>query len=910
MHKLILCISLFYAMQAAAQYPVRTVRGIVQDSTGSPLASVTVRLSSVVDTLKAITNDQGAYQFPAVASLEFKLTFSLLSYQIAERSHVADRSQRIVQVPPMLLKPQINLLKEVIVYTVIPIQIKGDTIQYAAAAYPVRAGALTEELIRKLPGMQVNRNGRITSQGQPVTHVKVNGKTFFGGDVLTATRNLPADIVDNIQVIDDYGEQASITGIKNSEPEKVINIVLKKDRNRGMFGQVTGGGGTAERYIGSFSLNRFRDGQEMSVLGSLNNTNTSIMSFGDVRGSGARDRSGYDLNSMFDQTDGINTTRSMGFNFADSYANGITVSGAYSFVDKRNRTEATSLLQSIFPNYSIFTNDDRLTTADDIRHKLFGDIEFRIDTSNYLKVAPSVTYSYSDGLSASQSLINNRRITTDRLNQTDVNISSPIVELDVFYNHRFTKQGRNLSVSMRGEYNQRERQDRIRDFTVTSDSTRNVANPLIDTASTGFRIDDNSQHNSGMLQVSFLEPLDERKILEFNYEFNYTSISNGRGTWNTDPDEYGRPTYPVYIDSLSIDFAYFFQASKGGINYRHVVNDNIKYNLGFAVQPTLLSGYALAGDDETATRHLNFIPTAGLNYKVNRYSDFSVNYIGRNNQPSFYQIQPVRDVSNTQNEVDGNAALKAEFINTISLKYNVYSLATGGLFYASLAFNNIQNKIVTDRSIISGTTRQQTSFRNTNGYFDMRGDYLWSVPLIGDVLKFSLNGTADYSNNISYIGGRRNLGRNLIYAQGVQFNFLLEDMVDTEFSTNYSINRTRNSLPLTANLDASFLSLNFGGKGYLGDKWTIGIDFSQRFNTGFSDAVNANPTLLNAYLERTFLRNDMALIRFQGFDLFNENTGVSRMVTANDILDVRNNRLARYFMLSLNIRLQRYPPKT
>src|SRR5690606_10967031 len=144
------------------------------------------------------------------------------------------------------------------------------------------------------------------------------------------------------------------------------------------------------------------------------------------------------------------------------------------------------------------------------------------------------------------------------------------------------------------------------------------------------------------------------------------------------------------------------------------------------------------------------------------------------------------------------AALKAEFINTISLKYNVYSLATGGLFYASLAFNNIQNKIVTDRSIISGTTRQQTSFRNTNGYFDMRGDYLWSIPLVGDVLKFSLNGTADYSNNVSYIGGRRNLGRNLIYAQGVQFNFLLEDMVDTEFSTNYSINRTRNSLPLTA----------------------------------------------------------------------------------------------------------------
>ncbi|SEM90337.1 CarboxypepD_reg-like domain-containing protein [bacterium A37T11] len=906
MQKLLVCLLVLMAGKATAQYQTRAVHGVVQDSTGLPLVGVNVRLVSVIDTLLTVTDERGKFQFRSVYGLEFRVIFSLLGYQISERHQITDPLKWAVDMGKSVLKPQINLLKEVVVYNNIPVQMMEDTIQYNASAFPVRAGALTEELLRQLPGLQVNRDGKVTAQGQTVAHVKVNGRPFFGGDVLTATRNLPANIVDHIQVINDYGDEANITGIKNTESEKIINIVLKKDRNKGMFGQVTAGGGTTGRYIGSFSANRFDNGQELSLLGSLNNTNTSIFSFGDVRSGSERDRSGFDLGSMFDQTDGINTAGSFGVNFADEYRNGVTIAAGYNFVDKKNVTEGTSLLQSIFQNNSIFSNEERKTNSENARHKISAEIEAKIDTFNYFKIAPTVTFSESDDLSNSISNIRNKWLTTNRLYNTTSHASSPDVDLDIFYNRRFKKPGRNFILNLQGQYNKRNKKDYINDLTRNIDSST-FNDPFIDTVQIGRRMDDGNRNRVGFIQASYLEPINDRSLLEFAYEFSNTSISSIRNTWDTDPE--GSIGNSVYIDSLSIDYAYLFQTSKFGLNYQFNQNNRYKYTIGFAMQPTTLSGYTLNKDSVTSYKHMNVIPSAGFYYKINRYSDLSINYLGRNNQPNFSQIQPVRDVSDPQNEVDGNAHLKAEFINNFQIKYNTFSLVTGSMFNTTLSFNLIQNKIVTKRSIVPNSTKQETGYLNTDGYFDMRGDYIWSFPLVGETLKLTLNGNATFSNNISYINEERNLGRILDFSQGAQLGFQLADMVDAEFSTNYAVTRTRNSLPYTADVDASFLNVNFGGKGYLGEKWTLGIDFSQRVNAGFSSSVNSNPTLLNAYIERSFLKNNRALLRLQGFDLFNENTGISREVVGNDVLDTRNNRLARYFMITLNIRLQKYPSK-
>lgn len=187
---------------------------------------------------------------------------------------------------------------------------------------------------------------------------------------------------------------------------------------------------------------------------------------------------------------------------------------------------------------------------------------------------------------------------------------------------------------------------------------------------------------------------------------------------------------------------------------------------------------------------------------------------------------------------------------------------------------------------------------------------MYSTPVFNDNMQFNLNGMADYINNISYINEERNFGRHFIYSQAAQLRFSLADVVETELNTSYTFNRTRYTLLYTDGIDANSFLIGLAGKGYLSDNWAFGFDMSHRLNTGYSSFVNANPTLLNAYIECTFLRNNMAMLRLQGFDLFNQNTGITREVLGNDVLDIRNNRLARYFMLSLNIRLQKYPSKS
>src|SRR5690606_30812389 len=238
--------------------------------------------------------------FRNVKWYEFRLSSSFLGYRRYDEYYKFDpsNSEQIL----VLLEPLKNVLDEVVVFAV-PVVIKEDTIQYKADTYKVAKEELLEELLKRLPGIEVDRSGAVRAQGSLVSRVKVNGVDFFGGDVLTATRILPADIVENIQVIDDYGEQSNFTGMRKSSSEKIINISIKEDRNQGMFGQLTTGVGTDYRYLASASANSFNDDRQLSVLGSINNTNSSLFSFGDVSG-GGQESGPSDLSSIIELDDG------------------------------------------------------------------------------------------------------------------------------------------------------------------------------------------------------------------------------------------------------------------------------------------------------------------------------------------------------------------------------------------------------------------------------------------------------------------------------------------------------------------------------------------------------------------------------------------------------------------------------
>ncbi|HSU49787.1 MAG TPA: carboxypeptidase-like regulatory domain-containing protein, partial [Segetibacter sp.] len=267
-----ICISSFSQLS-------REISGLVVDTSGMPLPDVYVKLVAGNDSVTTTSNPSGFYRFQNVTFSSFKLVASIIGYQTFTNSYHLTKGSTAYVVEPIKLTSQNNRLADVVVVAVNPVLVKEDTVEYKASAFKVREGAPVEDVIKKLPGVTVDKDGKVTAQGKPVARIRVNGKDYFGGDVQTATQNLPADIIENIQIIDDYGDKANITGIKEGEPEKILNITIQKGKNRGNFGNATIGGGTQGRYVGRISANSFVDDRQVSILGSVNNTNANIFNF-------------------------------------------------------------------------------------------------------------------------------------------------------------------------------------------------------------------------------------------------------------------------------------------------------------------------------------------------------------------------------------------------------------------------------------------------------------------------------------------------------------------------------------------------------------------------------------------------------------------------------------------------------
>ncbi len=889
-----LCVSL----QSFGQQLKREIHGHVQDTSGVALEGVNVLLSSHSDTLLVSTDSEGRFLFNDVRSFNFHISYSLLGYQIRDEHYSVNPLLPEMEIIYIVLRPQPTVLKEVNIYGLLPMLIKGDTIQYNARAYSIHHGDLVEDLMRQFPGMEINRNGGIKAQGQLITRVKVNGKDFFTGDVLTATRNLPADIVENIQVIDDYGEQANFTGVKKSEPERIININIKKDRNHGMFGQVTAGIGTDNRYIGSLSANSFNDSQQISVLGSTNNTNASLFSFGDVSGSGGREKSGADLSSMIDMNDGINLTNSIGINFRDDISKATSTYGGYVFTDRENKTISSTALKSDFRNNTILNEEDLTSATYSHAHKLNWNYESKLDSSMFIKVSPTLSYGASNRFANGTGLINNRKLTTERYTNSEEKQQTPNLNLEAFLNKSFSRPGRRLSLSIISNFNSNNKNDEIIDSLINRGSSTEIL-PIKNTEKLNQIISNEQALNDFQFQTSYIEPITGKSFLELNYEFNYSYNQSNRKS----VDIRQLNLDAIYKDSLAINYAYKFSANKIGFLYQYI-SDKYTYQAGFGFQPTRLSGYTFNREISTNKESINFVPNARFSYKINQLASLSLIYKGQNHQPAFYQIQPIRDNSNPQNILIGNPELQSEFINELSLQYRNFNIISGNSFFSNLSIKSVKNKIVTDRTVVPNSTILETGFTNTSGYFDTHAYFLYSLALIDKVLNLNINSTADYNNNISFINKEKNKGRNLNLMQGLQVNYILDDWLNIDVRSSYSLSRIRSSLPAVANAEVNTFSLGFGSKTYL-DGWVLSFDVYSRFNNGFGE-FNTNPTLFNMYVERSFGKNDRAMIRVQGFDILNQNTGISSEMIANDNLFTQNNRLGRYFLVSFNLRLQKF----
>ena len=403
----------FFSFPAIAQKQLK-VKGIIKTNEGKNLSGASVLLfyPGKKDTLKTVSNEKGAFSFSNIAAAKISLTITYIGYKKFINNYDYSNQTGEQNIWDIVMSPGDYILETVTVEAA-KIQIKEDTVSYKIDSTMYRKNDNVEEVLKKLPGIEVDKAGKVTAQGKEVTKVKVNGKEFFGGDVTTATRELNADMVDKIQVIDDYGDQSAFTGVRDGDAGKTLNIQLKKDKNKGYFGSVTTGAGTEGRYLGSLSLNIFNNNRQVSVIGNINNTNASTFNFGGMGAGGAMGnmmvgmaagmgigRGGAGVGAAFGNfanTDGINITKSLGINFRDEWGPKVSAYGSYSISQKNSRTLNNSTQQNIFQNGSITNLQNSNNYSVNTNHRFTFNIEYKIDSFNYIKFTPNISYRNIDG---------------------------------------------------------------------------------------------------------------------------------------------------------------------------------------------------------------------------------------------------------------------------------------------------------------------------------------------------------------------------------------------------------------------------------------------------------------------------------------------------------------------------------
>lgn len=867
--KPILVLLLFTSIAFYSKAQNYVVKGTVLDTAGLPLPGAVVRISWTTDSLAMSASADGAFNFNKVKSRQFTLSAAFIGFQAFVKEYSFAEGTTFTA-PDIKLKLIANTLDQVTISGVPPVRVTEDTVSFNAASFPVREGDAVDEMLKKLPGIKVDKDGNVTNQGTPVTKIKVNGKDFFGTDVATAIKNLPAEIIKNLQFIDDYGDQAKLTGIKTGEPEKVLNLTIQEDKKKGYFARASGGVGNSDRYNTSLRANSMKAERMVSFDGTVNNAN--------MRGGGG---------------DGITTRNAAGLNYKNEWNPRISADGGYNFNNTKNNTVSSAYTQNFLQDFTRFEDSRNDNQSTRFGHDFWGNVEYKPDSMNYLKISPNFSYNTNEGIYGGISNIVQQNLITNRTSSNFNNDNNLNARTGVFFNHKLAKKGRNINFWGNINYSSGENlRDVSNDYVITEagiDSLRSQ-NQLTDQNNNNFST------NAG---GSYMEPIWKKTFLEVNYNWSRSATTNNKDTRDVISGT------EVFNPDLSNNFNYQFITNKVGMNYRFI-DEKYNYTLGINAQPTVLKGQNVSKGISTEQKNFNVIPSARFVYKFSKQEQFDVNYWGRNNQPNFFQLQPISDNSNLQNVVTGNPDLKPEFIHSVNAQYKKTDWDKGQVLTLEASYNQTENKIVTTKELIPNTVNQITSYTNTGGFYNANGKYNITRPFFERKFTFEYSGEGWLNNNVTFINNERNTANNAVWRQEVELRLDLEDVVNLEIETSYSQNKTKYS---QAGLDdrlTNRFEYGINGRNYFFEDLTLGYDFTKVVNTGFDNSFVNNPTILRLFMEYKFLKHDMGTLRLDGFDLFDQNSGISRDVFDNVIVDRRVNRLGRYFMMSFIFRVRKF----
>ncbi|MBO9152926.1 TonB-dependent receptor family protein [Chitinophaga sp. GCM10012297] len=888
----LLALTAFAALARAQQKDNRITGRIADSSNKEALPNAAVALlerkdSSVYTT--AVADAKGVFSFTRSKPGEYFLVVTYMGFrQLSRRVDVKDTTTVIDLGLLAMKRTSVNLDEVEVVDYVPPIRIKEDTIEFNAGSFKTRENAMVEDLLKKLPGVQVDKDGTIKANGETIKKVLVDGKPFFGNDPKMATRNLPADIIDKIQVINQKSEQSQFTGIADGEIEKTLNLTVKEDKKKGFFGRASAGYGTNDRYQAGATFNRFRESQQLSILGSTNNVNAPGFAVGEVRGG---------------QGQGLTRSWNGGANYSDMFSKNLRVNASY-FVDKKeSENETVSGRQNIFrPDSSSFVNNFNNALSDMVNHRAFMRMEYQIDSSHSLLVTPNFSYSNGNTVTESGSTtLNNAKDTVNNSrNRSTTSSNAPTFNTQALFRKKFDKKGRTLSANFNFGFNKNEQESINQSFMNFHDAT----GQRLDTIDQ--KVMQESSSNRAGVKVSYTEPVFRDRYLEIDYGFNYNKSTNDRYTF--DKSKTG-DIYDQAVDSLTNLFRNVYSGHQAGIS---LMTQKLRYNytLGLSLQQNTLNSDNLSTGENIHQQTWNFAPLAVLNYNFSSSKRLTFNYRGQTQQPTLEQLQPVPDISNPLLIREGNPDLEPTFLNNVALSFNDYDHNTMRSLFASVTGTFTLNKIVNSNTITKEGI-QIVKPVNVDGSYNLNA-YIVNGLALNRQQKANLNTSTvlTYNRDISFVNGAENITNNLNLMQGANVNWMYKELFDVAAGGTVSYNRVRFSQNEANNANYFNYTLTFDFNLNLPLGFIIGGDLDYIANTGRSAGFNNQYTMVNGFVSKTVFSKKQGLLKLQVFDLLNQNVSVTRTVADNYIEDTRSMVLNRYFMLSFSYFLNRFGGKS
>lgn len=903
MKKLLILLALSLAVFQVNAQEVSVFGNVLSEKEKTALPGAQVLLIRTVDSTitAAVTDAEGRFQFGRVKPGTYRAEVKYLGYKPFFRSVRVELMP--VNLGQLILQEDVTVIQEVqVIGRVAMGDQKGDTTQYNAGAFKTAPDASAEDLVQKMPGVTI-QNGRVQAQGEDVARVLIDGKRFFGDDADAALRNLPADVIESVQIFDKKSDRAEISGFDDGNREKTINIVTKPNRRKGQFGKISAGYGTDDRYMAGASINFFDGDRRLTLTGLTNNINMLDFSVGETPGGGMRGRRGWRGGSS---PNGLIKTNTFGLNYSDMWGKRIEVSGSYFFNRREILNDQYRFRDFVQANDSgqVYTEDSRSTTFD-TNHQINLRIDYKINDRNRLLVTPRFTARQnSDESFFFGETYNDVR----RLNQTTNTGNGESFNLNfnnnIQYSHKFLKPGRSFSTSLNTGYN-----------TTDGDSYRQAQNIFFTNPSRNrnldqyFRTDQTGYTWEG--EVSLTEPFGKNGQVELEYQVGNRVNDSDRRAFNRAEQT---QNYTALDTLLTNTFRSEYLTQGIELGYQYSVE---KYR--FQVEAEYQRA-RLQNDQEFPRPFFmdrtfyNFLPSARVEYKWSKNRTLNFNFRMDADAPSISQLQDVIDNQNPLQLRTGNPALDQSFENRFQLRYRSFIPDQNRTFFAGVFGGFTQNFIanstlLADRSIElsdeitleRGSTL--TSFTNLDGYWNVRSFASFGQPLPFLQSNMNVRGSVGYTRIPGLINGELNISNATNLGVGLTLSSNISEKVDFTLSSNSSYNLVENRL--RPNLNNNFFNQNT----MLRYNWTFlkGMVYRTELNyqlySGLAQGLNTNFLLWNMSISKKVL-DKKGEISLSVNDLLKQNISIQRNISELFVEDVQSMVLQRYFMLTFtwNIR--------